>query len=565
MKTSQDVNEIAGKLRQHINGTSKLNMPPPVQLSVYDGSRQFVDGYVWALNGDKRVQCIAPGPLDLTGATTASQVVVWALPPNPDEPGGSYFLIGYAISGATNNRAPALMTTGVTIAGGGGGGLGTVTSVQVSVPSPFSASGGPITTSGTIAITIPNQTANTVYAGPTSGGSAAPAFRSLVAADIPALSYATSPLTTKGDVWGFSSVNARIPIGTDGQVMTADSAQTLGLKWATAPSAAFTITNSSGATANAGDVGYLDFSSGAAVYKKTTTANDAQVFVVVVTGGADTTAISVARTGRYNVNYAGADPAAGDYAISSTTGGQVQAQAFASPNVIGRFQAAGSGGVADLLLLTNRTRVPASSAGTVYNAFDCATSRFESTISGTPSATSVVYGAVTAGNENVIVPNDASALGRLVLWNTTRGTSRIITAVNTATNTITTVSSTDSWANTDVLKIESQTVTSGGTMKFMDLLFGTWQSVIPSNAVELYVIGAVKDSGSANDNLSSHPYETFAAAKQKDIYTQVANVYTFVPMSVPIINSRVTIGWIGSGAATIRMAMYLVGYTIPTP
>lgn len=43
----------------------------------------------------------------------------------------------------------------------------------------------------------------------------------------------TSPLTTKGDILGYSTTNARIPIGTDGQVLTADSAQTLGLKWAT--------------------------------------------------------------------------------------------------------------------------------------------------------------------------------------------------------------------------------------------------------------------------------------------------------------------------------------------
>lgn len=43
-----------------------------------------------------------------------------------------------------------------------------------------------------------------------------------------------SPLTTKGDVWGYSSADARIPIGSDGQVLTADSTQTLGLKWAAA-------------------------------------------------------------------------------------------------------------------------------------------------------------------------------------------------------------------------------------------------------------------------------------------------------------------------------------------
>lgn len=42
----------------------------------------------------------------------------------------------------------------------------------------------------------------------------------------------TSPLTTKGDVWGYSSVDARVPIGTNNYLLMADSAQTLGLKWA---------------------------------------------------------------------------------------------------------------------------------------------------------------------------------------------------------------------------------------------------------------------------------------------------------------------------------------------
>ena len=44
-----------------------------------------------------------------------------------------------------------------------------------------------------------------------------------------------TPLTTKGDLFGFSTVDARIPIGTNGQVLIADSAQTLGLKWGVDP------------------------------------------------------------------------------------------------------------------------------------------------------------------------------------------------------------------------------------------------------------------------------------------------------------------------------------------
>lgn len=64
-------------------------------------------------------------------------------------------------------------------------GSGTVTSVGLSVPSEFSVSGSPITSSGTLAISKVNQSANAIYAGPTSGGAAAPTFRALVAADLP--------------------------------------------------------------------------------------------------------------------------------------------------------------------------------------------------------------------------------------------------------------------------------------------------------------------------------------------------------------------------------------------
>ena len=38
-------------------------------------------------------------------------------------------------------------------------------------------------------------------------------------------------LTTKGDLHGFDTVDDRIPIGTDGQILTADSGEGLGLKW----------------------------------------------------------------------------------------------------------------------------------------------------------------------------------------------------------------------------------------------------------------------------------------------------------------------------------------------
>lgn len=49
----------------------------------------------------------------------------------------------------------------------------------------------------------------------------------------------TSPLTTKGDVWGFSTVNARVPVGSDGQVLTSRASASPGVDWETPTTSAF--------------------------------------------------------------------------------------------------------------------------------------------------------------------------------------------------------------------------------------------------------------------------------------------------------------------------------------
>ena len=41
----------------------------------------------------------------------------------------------------------------------------------------------------------------------------------------------SSPLTTKGDIWVYSSADTRLPVGTDGYVLSADSTESTGLKW----------------------------------------------------------------------------------------------------------------------------------------------------------------------------------------------------------------------------------------------------------------------------------------------------------------------------------------------
>ena len=75
-----------------------------------------------------------------------------------------------------------------TITSGGGGGGGTVTSVGLGMPSIFTVSGSPVTTSGTLTANLNTQTANYVFAGPTTGAAATPTFRALVSADLPVFS-----------------------------------------------------------------------------------------------------------------------------------------------------------------------------------------------------------------------------------------------------------------------------------------------------------------------------------------------------------------------------------------
>lgn len=107
-----------------------------------------------------------------------------ATPPNPPCP---YSRLYMNLSG---EMSLVSCTGTVTVIGSGGGGSGTVTSVALSMPAIFTVSGSPVTSSGTLTAALASQSANLVFAGPTTGSAAAPTFRSLVAADVPNLDAA---------------------------------------------------------------------------------------------------------------------------------------------------------------------------------------------------------------------------------------------------------------------------------------------------------------------------------------------------------------------------------------
>jgi hypothetical protein len=124
-------------------------------------------------------------------------------------------------------------------------GTGTVTSVGLSLPSVFAASGSPVTGTGTLTATAAAQAANQGWAGPASGSAAAPTFRALAAADLPAVPMSglsgtlgvsrggTGPTGPSpyavlcGGTTGTGAVQGVSGAGTSGQVLTSNGAGAL--------------------------------------------------------------------------------------------------------------------------------------------------------------------------------------------------------------------------------------------------------------------------------------------------------------------------------------------------
>lgn len=184
----------------------------------------------------------------LSSSVTNSKLLTWDVGDTifPDR---RTFIPGSGLSAAYGTNTLTLSVTGLT--------NGTVTSVDLAVPSILTLSGNPITTAGTITIGLANQPSGLVWCGPASGANTAPTFRQLTYLDMPLVAGANITFTPSGRNWivastgggggGVTSVDVAVPaslLTSTGGPITTSGTITLGL--ATVPSGLFWSGPSSG-------------------------------------------------------------------------------------------------------------------------------------------------------------------------------------------------------------------------------------------------------------------------------------------------------------------------------
>lgn len=205
--------------------------------------------------------------------------------------------------------------------------------------------------------------------------------------------------------------------------------------------------------------------------------------------------------------------------------------------------------------------VPYSSSYDILRINSASDSNFSALINSTPSGTSVAYDTVV-GNENSIVPAAATQIGKLVLRNTTRGTSAKISTVNMSTNTITVTSADDisGWADNDVITVNSATCVTASAPYYFDL---DLSGFLPSTAAAVVLQWSFKDSGTAGSAVAIlHPYEAYADMKTKAIRTQLANAWmqSGADAVIPVISQKVCVNWDASGSATASVYLRISGW-----
>ena len=205
------------------------------------GTASNVTGVVALVNGGTGATNAASARTSLGATTVGANIFTLS---NPDE-------IRFLRLNA-NNSVSALTAADMRIALSVGTNLGTVTSIGMTVPAIFSLSTPTITSSGTFALTLANQTSRHALLTPNGGG--VPAFRGVESDDLPSLAISKitglqtaldGKLATGGTATLATNVTGVVALANGGTGGTDAATARTGLGATTAGSSMFTLINPS--------------------------------------------------------------------------------------------------------------------------------------------------------------------------------------------------------------------------------------------------------------------------------------------------------------------------------
>ncbi|WP_343692221.1 hypothetical protein [Chitinophaga sp.] len=168
------------------NGLTSVGLTLPSMFTV-TGSPLTANGTIAATLASQTANTIFAAPNGSAGAPAFRSLVAADIPTLPfsqisgtvpvSQGGTGLTTVGTSGQVLTSNGTSLTWATPASASAG-------LTSVGLSMPSIFTVTNSPLTANGTLTAALNTQTANTVFAGPSSGAAAAPTFRTLGSGDI---------------------------------------------------------------------------------------------------------------------------------------------------------------------------------------------------------------------------------------------------------------------------------------------------------------------------------------------------------------------------------------------
>lgn len=191
--------------------------------------------------------------------------------------------------------------------------------------------------------------------------------------------------------------------------------------------------------------------------------------------------------------------------------------------------------------------------GEVLRILGCGASPFDGDIAGAPNATTVVYDGETKESmfTGLATYDGSSYWGQIILHNTTRSNSRKIVSVNTGTNTITTTSSTDDWADDDVITCQSQTNAQAG---YIDIEVSDNVATTTGSVFIFATFDDAEGNLDGNRYVMFHPFATYDQGKRQWLSATNASEKSSLTFPLQVVSQKFTV-FLGSGCNGVNLVL----------